>query len=127
VRGSLCRASADAPFRDGWAQSYGTSQHRRPKCRVRMTDRALPNRLTDCPVRCVGGSLFGSHAGYSWGAVVMGCSEGMAMRCLLPSLCAGGDWHVCTGSDLPLASASSDMIRWGRVLLSHTLDAARSY
>ena len=29
--------------------------------------------------------------------------------------------------DLPLASASSDMIRWSRVLLSHTLDAARSY
>ena len=28
--------------------------------------------------------------------------------------------------DLPLASASSDMIRWSRVLLSHTLDAARS-
>ena len=29
--------------------------------------------------------------------------------------------------DLPLASASSDMIRWSRVLLSHALDAARSY
>ena len=29
--------------------------------------------------------------------------------------------------DLPLASASSDMIRWSRVLLSHTVDAARSY
>ena len=28
--------------------------------------------------------------------------------------------------DLPLASANSDMIRWGRVLLSHTLDAPRS-
>ena len=32
-----------------------------------------------------------------------------------------------TGADLPLASAGSDMIGWGRVLLSHTLDAARSY
>ena len=31
------------------------------------------------------------------------------------------------GSDLPLAAASSDVIRWSRVLLSHTLDAARSY
>ena len=30
-------------------------------------------------------------------------------------------------SDLPLASAGSDMIRWSRVLLSHTLDAACSY
>ena len=30
-------------------------------------------------------------------------------------------------SDLPLASANSDMIRWSRVLPSHTLDAARSY
>ena len=29
--------------------------------------------------------------------------------------------------DLPLASAGSDMIGWSRVLLSHTLDAARSY
>ena len=29
--------------------------------------------------------------------------------------------------DLPLASACSEMIRWSRVLLSHTLDAARSY
>ena len=29
--------------------------------------------------------------------------------------------------DLPLAPASSEMIRWSRVLLSHTLDAARSY
>ena len=29
--------------------------------------------------------------------------------------------------DLPLASGGSDMIRWSRVLLSHTLDAARSY
>ena len=29
--------------------------------------------------------------------------------------------------DVPLASAGSDMIRWGRVLLSHTLDAAHSY
>ena len=46
-------------------------------------------------------------------------------------------WEVGTGQsqrqvresepDLPLASASSDMIRWSRVLLSHTLDAARSY
>ena len=34
---------------------------------------------------------------------------------------------VPTGPDLPLASASPDMIRWSRVLLSHTLDAARSY
>ena len=30
-------------------------------------------------------------------------------------------------TDLPLASASSDMIGWSRVLLSHTLDAPRSY
>ena len=29
--------------------------------------------------------------------------------------------------DLPLASASPDMIRWSRVLLSRTRDAARSY
>ena len=29
--------------------------------------------------------------------------------------------------DLPLAPAGSDMIKWSRVLLSHTLDAARSY
>ena len=32
-----------------------------------------------------------------------------------------------TQPDLPLASAGSDMIRCSRVLLSHTLDAARSY
>ena len=32
-----------------------------------------------------------------------------------------------TPPDLPLASASSDIIRWSRALLSHTLDAARSY
>ena len=31
------------------------------------------------------------------------------------------------GPDVPLASAGSDMIRWSRILLSHTLDAARSY
>ena len=31
------------------------------------------------------------------------------------------------GPDWPLASAGSDMIRWSTVLLSHTLDAARSY
>ena len=31
------------------------------------------------------------------------------------------------GRDLPPVSASSDMIRRNRVLLSHTLDAARSY
>ena len=31
------------------------------------------------------------------------------------------------GADLPLASANSDVIRWSRVLLSHTMDAARSY
>ena len=30
-------------------------------------------------------------------------------------------------SELPPASAGSDMIGWSRVLLSHTLDAARSY
>ena len=30
-------------------------------------------------------------------------------------------------ADLPLASAGSDMIGWGRVLLSHTLDTAHSY
>ena len=30
-------------------------------------------------------------------------------------------------ADVPLASANSDMIRWNRVLLSHTLDAARTY
>ena len=30
-------------------------------------------------------------------------------------------------TDLPLASANSDVIRWSRVLLSHPLDAARSY
>ena len=35
----------------------------------------------------------------------------------------------CTHSarDLPLAPTSSDMIRWSRILLSHTLDAARYY
>ena len=33
----------------------------------------------------------------------------------------------CRTPDLPLAFAGSDMIRWGKVLLSHTLDAARSY
>ena len=33
----------------------------------------------------------------------------------------------CLGTDLPLASASPDMIGWSRVLLSHTPDAARSY
>ena len=31
-----------------------------------------------------------------------------------------------TGPDLPPASATSDIIRWSRVLLSHTLGAARS-
>ena len=31
------------------------------------------------------------------------------------------------GADLPLASAGSDIIRWSRVLLSHKLDAVRSY
>ena len=35
-----------------------------------------------------------------------------------------GNW---VAPDLPLASASSDMIRWSRVLLCHTLDAAYSY
>ena len=30
-------------------------------------------------------------------------------------------------TDLPPASAGSDMIRWSRVLLSPTLDAARPY
>ena len=47
----------------------------------------------------------------------------------------GGKWisqslarSGCGGRpDLPLGSAGSDTIRWGRVLLSHTLDAARSY
>ena len=29
--------------------------------------------------------------------------------------------------DVPLASATADMNRWSRVLLSRTLDAARSY
>ena len=29
--------------------------------------------------------------------------------------------------DLPLASASPELIRWSRILLSHTSDAARSY
>ena len=29
--------------------------------------------------------------------------------------------------DLLLASASSDMLRWSMVLLSHTMDAVRSY
>ena len=33
---------------------------------------------------------------------------------------------MCCLPDLPLASASPDMIRLSRVLLSHTLDAARS-
>ena len=37
-------------------------------------------------------------------------------------------WHTrVQNTDFPLASASSDMIGWSRVLLSHTLDAARSY
>ena len=36
-----------------------------------------------------------------------------------------GEWD--NQPDLPLASASSDMIRWSRVLLSHALDTARSY
>ena len=35
-------------------------------------------------------------------------------------------WRVSL-PDLPLASANSAMIGWSRVLLSHTLDAARSY
>ena len=32
-----------------------------------------------------------------------------------------------TGPDLPRVSASSDMIRWSRLLPSHKLDTARSY
>ena len=32
-----------------------------------------------------------------------------------------------SATDVRLASVNSDMIRWGRVLLSHTPDAARSY
>ena len=45
----------------------------------------------------------------------------------------GVRWRAACGvrvtrvTDLPLASARSDMIGWSRVLLSHTLDAARSY
>ena len=35
--------------------------------------------------------------------------------------------NISPGADFPLASASLDMIRRSRVLLSHTLDAARSY
>ena len=37
----------------------------------------------------------------------------------------GGRFRAC--ADLPAASASSGKIGWGRVLLSRTLDAARSY
>ena len=37
-----------------------------------------------------------------------------------------GFWNA-SGPDLPLGSASSDMIRWSRVLLSHTMDAVPSY
>ena len=50
----------------------------------------------------------------------------------MPQPAEGPGWMVLDvaivcRADLPLASANSDMIRWGRVLLSHTLDAARSY
>ena len=40
----------------------------------------------------------------------------------VPWLAAAGHGQTCH-----LVSANSDMIRWSRVLLSHTLDAARSY
>ena len=60
----------------------------------------------------------GLEGGSAWGAGR--CAGGGAVRGVWP----GGD--TC-GADLPLASAGSDMIGWGRVLLSHTLDAARSY
>ena len=46
--------------------------------------------------------------------------EGVVL-CLKPAV----KWHA--KPDLPPASASSDMIRWSRVLVSHTLHAARSY
>ena len=47
-----------------------------------------------------------------------------------PRQCPKAYWakqvHGGSRPVLPLASARSDMIRWSRVLLSHTLDAARS-
>ena len=46
---------------------------------------------------------------------------------LMPSAWDVVNLHNTLGADLPPASASSDMIRWSRVLLSHTLDVARSH
>ena len=48
----------------------------------------------------------------------------------LPLRRSAGGARTCgvrLAPDLPLASAGSDMIRWSRVLLSHTLDRTRSY
>ena len=48
----------------------------------------------------------------------------------IPSQSSGAVQHATHGGarlDLPPAFAGSDMIRWSRVLLSHELDAARSY
>ena len=50
--------------------------------------------------------------------------------CLAPEMlttCLCSLMWIWWPADLPPASAGSDMIRWSRVLLSHTLDAARSY
>ena len=65
-----------------------------------------------------------------WGLIGGGGSGKQAQRAPLPGVAVGCAGHKCVErahADLPPASASSDMIRWSRVLLSHTLDAARSY
>ena len=56
------------------------------------------------------GSGFFGGGGWGWGG----------------DRCSGGGGGGGPVPDLPLASASSDMIGWSRVLLSRTLDTARS-
>ena len=74
----------------------------------------------------------GNHTAYGRLTVASSYSSTKGMQCTWPvvcsvSRCLAQGQGSSAGADLPLVSASSDMIRWSRVLLSHTLDAARSY
>ena len=54
--------------------------------------------------------------------------EAMGRRALgVTAAGTAAEWRGAGVADWPLASASSDMIGWRRILPSHTLDAARSH
>ena len=84
-------------------------------------------RCVNVEGKCACTSANTPHCNWTPSPPLVGKNEVLSRGMFLQATLGAEILHPQTPPDLPLASASSDMIGWSRVLLSHPLDAACSY